>query len=799
MTLRTRLTLLFLGCGLVPLVVIAIIGYYVSQQNIAAVEAEVTIDLAKKATDQLVALRDVKKKQIEDYFNTIRDQNLTFAHDRMIVEAMREFSSAFASYRSERQFTEEQLAQMKSELAGYYMGAFSEEYRAQNKGASPDAQLFLDGLDSEALVLQHAYIWANPNPLGSKDALTASPNNTTYDGLHAKYHVPIREYLSKFGYYDIFLVDTQSGDIVYSVFKELDFGTSLKDGPYAQTNFAEAFRKANALESPNEFVLVDFQQYAPSYEAPASFIATPIFDGEEKIGVAMFQMPIDRINQVMGLRTGMGETGETFLVGSDRLMRSDSYRDAEHRSIIASFRNQENGKVDTSTVTAAFNGDAGVTETTNYLGKRVLSAYAPVDLLGSQWALLAEQELQEAHAAVAQIQRSTSEATSNFVIWAVGIAFGMGVALVVLAVFMAGRIVRPIRQAVDVLGQVGDGDLTKRLQAGGKDEFGQMATAFNSCLDQIHTIVARTAKDAATLENSSTELSKTAGELTSGAKNSETQSATVSSSAEELSINMKNMAQSTGQMSQGMQSVSSSIDQVTATISEIAHSAEKSASVAAEAAQLAEVSNEKINSLGSAADEIGKVIEVIQDIAEQTNLLALNATIEAARAGEAGKGFAVVATEVKELAKQTAAATDDIRNRIEAIQSSTSDTVNAIAEISEAINNVNSVARTIAASVDEQSGMTKDISKNVQEVADAADVVARGVSESAVASEEITKNIFGVDESAKLTSRGANKTQNASDELNALASSINALVSQFNVADISGELHAADPDAALAC
>ena len=150
--------------------------------------------------------------------------------------------------------------------------------------------------------------------------------------------------------------------------------------------------------------------------------------------------------------------------------------------------------------------------------------------------------------------------------------------------------------------------------------------------------------------------------------------------------------------------------------------------------------------LGAAADEIGKVIEVIQDIAEQTNLRALNATIEAARAGEAGKGFAVVATEVKELAKQTASATDDIRRRIEGIQNSTGESVRAIGEISEVIKNVNEVSRTIASAVEEQSITTREIAQNVAQTTTAAEAVSRGVAESASACQEVTRNISQVDQ-----------------------------------------------------
>ena len=134
----------------------------------------------------------------------------------------------------------------------------------------------------------------------------------------------IRSYLKKFGYYDIFLCDLASGDIVYSVFKELDFTTSLKEGPYAKTNFGRAFAMAAAADSPDDVFLVDYEPYTPSYEDAASFISSPIFDGKQKIGVAIFQMPIDRINAIMAERTGLGETGETYAVGPDNLFRNDS-------------------------------------------------------------------------------------------------------------------------------------------------------------------------------------------------------------------------------------------------------------------------------------------------------------------------------------------------------------------------------------------------------------------------------------------------------------------------------------------
>ncbi|CAE7497075.1 pctC, partial [Symbiodinium sp. CCMP2456] len=245
-------------------------------------------------------------------------------------------------------------------------------------------------------------------------------------------------------------------------------------------------------------------------------------------------------------------------------------------------------------------------------------------------------------------------------------------------------------------------------------------------------------------------------------------------------------------MSTGINSVVAAIDEMTTTISEIAKHAETSAGVADKATRIADDSNNKISHLGTAADEIGRVIEVIEDIAEQTNLLALNATIEAARAGEAGKGFAVVATEVKELAKQTSSATDDIRKRIEHIQSSTQDAVSSISEISEVVNSVNELARTIASAVEEQSITTKQISQDIAETASAAEVVSRGVDESATASSEITQNICEVDRVLSETVQGAEMSQQSGEELARLADSLKKVVSRFNI----GEEHPKANDAA---
>ncbi|MCA9213452.1 MAG: methyl-accepting chemotaxis protein [Planctomycetales bacterium] len=751
------------------------------------IESNAIVDLEQKAQDRLVALRDIKRAQIQDYFNSIRDQILTFSENRMVVDAMAELPDVFDSYREDARVDDDQLKQQRQKLLTYYTGEFSAEYRQQNEGRSPNVDDYFEQLDDDSIAFQFSYIKANAHPLGSKHMLDADNTKTAYSKLHGQIHPVIRSYLEKFGYYDIFLVDPDSGDIVYSVFKELDYSTSLLDGPYANTNFGEAFRKANAATNKDDVFLVDFCQYTPSYEAPASFISSPIFDGDQKIGVAIFQMPIDRINSVMGLRSGMGDTGETYIVGPDNLLRCDTHRDQEHRTIVASFRQPQKGSVETESVDLALKGETGVAEVTNYLGDRVVSAYAPVDILGFRWALLAEIASKEAYQAAESIGETARAAGKNMLISNATVALVAVLVVVGVAVFVSAKIVQPVRQNLALLKAIqGEGDLTKRLDDARHDEFGELAGGFNSFIDQLRSIVTDMANGAEILSNSSTVLTNAATDLATGAGEATKQHSTVASAAGELATNMDDMASSTSHVSANVKDVARAVEEMTLSINEVAANAEKSASVAAQAAQLVSVSNAKVAELGNAADEIGKVIQVIQDIAEQTNLLALNATIEAARAGESGKGFAVVATEVKELAKQTAAATDDIRRRIEGIQNSTGEAVDAIGAISDVINNVNDVSRTIAAAVEEQSVTTKQISNTVSQTASAAESVAGGVNKSAQASQEIRQSISTVDSVLQQTVDSAQRSRESGEEFRKLANEMRALVGQFKTTNDGG-------------
>ncbi len=349
----------------------------------------------------------------------------------------------------------------------------------------------------------------------------------------------------------------------------------------------------------------------------------------------------------------------------------------------------------------------------------------------------------------------------------------------IASVIIARRIAVPLTYVVGVLKAVASGDLTQELHIVREDEIGELATAVNGMGGRLRRVFADVATDVRQLADSSTGLAAIATQLSHGADATTVEARSVSSATEQMSATMASMAASSNQLSSNAKVVVQAVEEMTAAISEIARSAEQAASVADEGAHLAAVSNRDVGELGTAALEIEKVLEVIQDIAAQTNLLALNATIEAARAGEAGRGFAVVAAEVKNLARQTATATEDIHQRIDGIQNTTQRAVRGMENVGQVIQRVNDVSRTIAAAVEQQSATTKGIARSMADTSSAVDIVAQGVSQSAAVSHEIARNIVEVDQAACDTAKGAVAAQTSSADLAQMADRLQQLLEQF--------------------
>jgi len=517
----------------------------------------------------------------------------------------------------------------------------------------------------------------------------------------------------------------------------------------------------------------------------------PIFDASKKVvGLLFVGVRQDDVKSVRDsiMRTVVGKTGYIYVLGGageqkgKYIISKDGKRDGEN---IWEATDADGNLFIQSIVNKAVATKDGRCDFERYPWKNEGEDQARYKLAAVtyfepwDWVIGAGAYEEDFQDAVARLDN----ALNGLLWWTLGGAVVMMAACLLLSTVSANRIIAPLRRAAAALQDIaqGEGDLTRRLQVHTRDEIGELATWFNTFVEKLQRIIGDIASNAKTLAGAATELSATANQLASGAEETTAQSAAVASTAEEMATSMNTMAGSAQEMSANVRTVASAVEEMTASIGEVARNAEQAAGIADNAATLARKSNEDISQLSTAADEIGKVITVIQDIAEQTNLLALNATIEAARAGEAGKGFAVVATEVKELAKQTAEATEDIRKRVEGIQSSTGGAVQSIGQIGEVIAKVNEVSRTIASAVEEQSITTKEIAQNVNQTSTAVETVAQGVAQTASASQEITKTISGVDQAAREAAQGAAQTQTASQELSKLAEQLQGLVGQFKV------------------
>jgi methyl-accepting chemotaxis protein len=389
-------------------------------------------------------------------------------------------------------------------------------------------------------------------------------------------------------------------------------------------------------------------------------------------------------------------------------------------------------------------------------------------------------------AAVADLERSvgrmavysTKGARVSF--W---FSFGLIVMMIGLLIYLLASVIRPIGVVVAGLKDVarGEGDLTKRLPETRKDEIGQLSKWFNVFIEKLQGIIKDISSDVETLTSYSTKLSNISEQMSQGIQNASDKANIVSAAAEEMNANMNDVAAAMEQSTTNTNVVAAASEEISATIGEVAQNAERARGISDEAANKAVNTSANMDQLGEAATTIGRVIETITDISEQVNLLALNATIEAARAGDAGKGFAVVANEIKELAKQTAEATQDIRKKIEGIQETTSTTVVQISEITQVIKDVNDVVTNIATAVEQQSAATRHIADNVAKASTGIQEVNENVNQSSAVSGEISSDIAGVSVSMNEMSTSSGQVNLSAQELSKLSESLKTMVGHFKI------------------
>jgi methyl-accepting chemotaxis protein len=492
LTIRVKILTVLAASTVLSVGLTSLIGYFMARQS-----------LERESFKTLTAVRELKASQVEDYFLQITDQVVTFSEDRMIVDAMKAFKTAFQSMKSEPTLNQDRRVDFDRQLRLYYQEEFLSRL---NPNLAREA--FLSAywpFDSRTRFLQYLYIAANPFKTGSKQLLDDAMPAGLYGSAHKFYHPIIRNFLERFGYYDIFLVDHETGHIVYTVFKEVDFGTSLLSGPYRETNFARAFRAARDAEAKDFVHLEDFETYHPSYNAEASFIASPIFDGTEKVGVLLFQMPVDRINDIMTSkqewdRVGLGTTGETYIVGDDFRIRNQSrfliedkqgYLDALRRAgtnqkIIERIAKLDSSigmqEVKTEGSVAALGGETGTRISRDYRNISVLSAFRPLDISGVNWAIMSEIDESEAFEAIITLRNGML----------VGLVL-LFLGAVLIAVIFSRSLTRPLKALSERAADLAKGSLEVEIDTRGHDEIAELAQSFDTMRRSIQELVNRQA------------------------------------------------------------------------------------------------------------------------------------------------------------------------------------------------------------------------------------------------------------------------------------------------------------------
>ncbi len=349
--------------------------------------------------------------------------------------------------------------------------------------------------------------------------------------------------------------------------------------------------------------------------------------------------------------------------------------------------------------------------------------------------------------------------------------------------FISKKITTPIRITAMMLKDIseGNGDLTKRLEVTSHDEIGDMAMYFNNFIQKLQGLIQSIMQSADSIANSASSLSTISNQIASNTEEISSQTTSVAASTEQATVNVKQVSSSAEEMSGSTHAVAAAIEEMSASLNEVSKNCQKELTIASEANRYAQKSKEVMNQLGATAESISHIIEIIGDIADQTNLLALNATIEAASAGEAGKGFNVVAAEVKELAKQTSDATQEIKTQIDEIQLNTGSAVHTIEEVTRVIEEVNMISQNIVSAVEEQSATVNEISRNVNGVNTGAKEVSRNVAESASGLSEVSAKIGAVSNSLADTAQGVVSVKTNASDLSQLSDGLKKLLSQFKI------------------
>ncbi|MBI4891644.1 MAG: response regulator, partial [Acidobacteria bacterium] len=478
-TIRNKMLLTMGAIAGVSVVVASYIGY-----------REASKGLTEAALRQLAGIRRAKAQQVESYFENVQNHIITLSMDRMMIDAMQEFSQAFRELDGPQ--PDPALAE---NLRLFYESDYLPRLGALIPVLRPHSEFLPDG--RAPFYLQNQYLVKNPFEREKRDQLNMAGDSSRYSRVHQKYHQSFRRVARQFGYYDFLLIDSATGRIVYNVAKEPDFATGLITGPYRDSGLARAFVASRESRNPDEAHIVDFAPYEPSLGSPAMFISSPIQDGPRQVGVVVFQLSIHQLDRMVSgdhgwERDGLGKTGDTGIVGPDYLLRTNAraYVDDPEGQIkrmrargvpeatlhrIRAYKTTAlQQEVRLPSVSAALAGEEGQGVQIGSSGGRSLISYGPLKIPGLHWTVAARMDEQEALRAVAEMRQLTR-------LWATLLL----ILVAVVAILATRAFVKPVQMLASAAARVSVGDLTVQVPVVSNDEVGALAVIFNKMVGEV--------------------------------------------------------------------------------------------------------------------------------------------------------------------------------------------------------------------------------------------------------------------------------------------------------------------------